>query len=162
MLFKFIGERLFDVEDGVEDAWVFSSKAIENVVHIGRLRHGAIEVSRQIFSAVLHPDSANVDDALEVPLGVVSTQLDLEAFQAVAPDPIGQQYWIPIGRLLSGQLQLIEGVESAHQMPRGKFVQAPWQQKVVRVFSREGNGDVRRSDQESAKITRHEFSSVCF
>ena len=103
---------------------MLSAQAVQYVVHIRRLSHCAIEVSRQKFCAILHPDPANLDDPLEVPLGVVAAQFDLQAGQAVAPNPIGQQHRIAIGWFVPGQLRVVEWVESAHEVPGGKFVHA--------------------------------------
>jgi hypothetical protein len=52
---------------------------IENLVHVIGIGDRAIEVGRQPIDVLRDRDFTDLDEAVEVPCGIVTTQLDLEA-----------------------------------------------------------------------------------
>ena len=70
--------------------------------------------------AIGQRDPADADDAVVVPRGIVAAELDLEANQAVALDPIAEQHRVAVLRLAPVSSRL-ERIEPADQMPHGQL-----------------------------------------
>ena len=117
--FQLVGERLLDVEDHPVKTGMFHDQAIEDRVDVGRVVHRAVEVDGQPVGPLVDGDLAGLDQAVVVPGRVVAAELDLEALQTVAADPVAEQDGIAVVGLGAGQLRLVERVLAADQVPDG-------------------------------------------
>ena len=92
-----VGERLLDVEDHAVEARLLVAQPVEDLVDVGRIGDRAVEVGGQPVHAVLDRRSRPTRTSrVVVPGRVVAAQLDLQAVQAVALDPVGQQHRIAV------------------------------------------------------------------
>lgn len=68
-----------------------SEQTIQDGRNIRGLTDGAVEIGREPAHALARRDASDARQPLVIPRAVCAAQLDLEAAQAVAPDPIGWQ-----------------------------------------------------------------------
>ena len=139
---------------------MFQRDAVKDVVDVGRLAHRAVEIGRQMLHTVLGPDPADLEHPSKIPVSVVAAQLDLETFQTVALDPIGEQHRITIVRFCARQLGVIQRVKSANQVPREQPVCASGQKEVARIPAGEAHGRVRSRSHECREVPSHPFRAV--
>ena len=90
---------------------------VEDSAHVGRIPDGAIEVGRQVGDPERQSETPDADDALVVPVGIIAAQLDLEAQQGVAGNPVGQQHGVAVVGLGAGELRGIDWVQPADEVP---------------------------------------------
>src|SRR5262245_59953750 len=83
MLFEVVREWLLDVQQHPVQPGVLLEEPIYYRVDVRRLADGAIEVGSQPVDRLLNGNPADRNQSIVIPRGVVATQLDLEAFQAV-------------------------------------------------------------------------------
>ena len=92
-------------------------KVIEDLAHVGRIAHGAIEVGRQVGDPERQSETPHADEALVVPVGIIAAQLDLEALQGVAGNPIGQEHGMAVMGFGAGELGSVDGVQTTDEVP---------------------------------------------
>jgi len=78
--FEVVGKGLLDIENTPEDGWLILRKVIENLVHVFRIEHGAVEIGREMLHPVVRSDAGHRDETLIIPVGIVAPQFDFQAF----------------------------------------------------------------------------------
>jgi hypothetical protein len=160
MLLQVIGEGLFDVQNHAVDPGVLEDQSIEHIVDILRVFDSAVEIRREPINPELNGNSAYVREALIVPVVIVATKLDLEAFESVTLDPIGQQNGIAVFGFVSCKLGFSYRVLSADKMPDRKVPRRGAYEKLFREISLERNPRVLRRLQKRGEIPVHELTIV--
>ena len=78
--FEVVGKGLLDIENTPEDGWFILRKVIENLVHVFRIEHGAVEIGGEMLHPVVRSDAGHRDETLIIPVGIVASQFDFQAF----------------------------------------------------------------------------------
>ena len=113
MLLQLIGKGLLNVEDHAEDAGMVLLESIEDVVDVGRVSDGAVEVGREVRAALANRNLTHANEPLEVPRRLRARQLDLQASQAVSGDPVDERDRLAVVGLTAGAVAVGERVEAA-------------------------------------------------
>ena len=74
--------------------------------------------------ALLDRDPADLEEPVVVPVGVVAAELDLQALEPVAPDPVAQQDGIAVVAARNRSGPTVDRVLTADQVPRGDRLRA--------------------------------------
>ncbi len=80
----------------------------------------------------LDRDLADLEQSVVVPVGVVAAELDLEALEAVAANPVAEQDRIAVVGLGAGQLAGVDRVLAADQVPGGDRLGPGTDQEILR------------------------------
>ena len=100
VVLQLIREGLLHVERARIDLRLVAQQLVEDLIHILRLLHRAVEVRAQPAHAGGEAEPRHAHDALVVPRRVRAAQFDLQAFQAVLLDPVASSTgWPSFGSL---------------------------------------------------------------
>ena len=139
MPLQVVRERLLHVENHPIDSRLLIPQPVENPIHIPWVRDRAIEISRQPINAILEANRAHLDQTAVIPVRIIAAQLDLEAFEPVALNPILQQHGVSVVRFLARQLRFFQQIQPPDQMPSNQALWAMRGQEVSRILALEGN-----------------------
>ena len=95
---QIVRKRLFDVENHAVNAGLLDHQPVQHVVNISRFRDGAVVIRGQPIHSLLDRDAPHGKQSLVIPLVVIATQLHLQTFQSIAPNPVRQERRIAIIR----------------------------------------------------------------
>ena len=99
-----VRERLLDIEDlGIGEGLV-DKELVEDVVDVGGIRYGAVEVGGKPVDIEPVVDGANGGEPVVVPIGVVAAKLHFETIEPVAGDPILEVHGVSVVRFVSSQI----------------------------------------------------------
>ncbi len=139
---------------------MIAAKPVEDPVDVGGIGHGAVEVGREPVDPFFDREIPDLNGAGVVPYRIVAPQLDLEALQAVALDPVRQQDRVAVLGLLPGQLPGVHWIQSAHQVPGWNTRWRCGRQEVLRVTPGKRNLRPVRRLEKRRKIPAQELRPV--
>ncbi len=96
MRVEIVGEGLLDVADVLENPRLVGRQMVADVVDVGRIGDGAVEIGAQPVDLAGQRDAADADQPGVVPGGVGAAQLHLEARQAILLDPVDQGHRLSV------------------------------------------------------------------
>ena len=99
-----VWERLLDIEDlGVGEGLV-DKELVEDVVDVGGIRYGAVEVGGKPIDVEPVGNGANGSEPVVVPVGVVAAKLHFEAVETIAGDPVLEVHGVSVVGFVSSQI----------------------------------------------------------
>ena len=156
-VFQVIREGLLDVERAGEDLGLVAQQLVHDLVHIRGLFDRAVEVRTQPADAIGKANATHALHALEVPGRIGAAQLHLEALQAIALNPVGEQHGVAVVRLAAVAILILQRIHTAHEVPHGQGLRRVGDEVVLRILAREGH--CFRID-ERAEVAVHEVGVV--
>ena len=157
---EFVGEGLFHVEDHLIDARVVGEEAVQDVVDVIDCLDGAVEVCTQPHGVVFDADLPDADDAVVIPSGFLSGEFDFEAGDAVAPDPVGEDYGIAVVGFIARAFGVVEEVVAAYGVPGGQVVWSRADEVVFGIVTGEVVVDVFGGIEIVREVGVHEVCVV--
>src|ERR1043165_805680 len=115
--FQLVREWLLNVEQSLEDFARLSFQPIENTIYVSRLSDGAIEIRSQPRHQIARRNFPHANQPSIVPGRIIPAQLDLQALQSIAANPLFEQHRIIIFRFATGQFGFVNRIESADKVP---------------------------------------------
>ena len=133
LLLQIVGERLFDVQNHVEDCGSSrSSRSRISFTYAGS-RTVQLKSAESHFTPLRSAHLADADEAVVVPSGIIAAKFYFQAIQPVALDPIAEQHGIAVVRLMPFELAGFERIEPADQMPHGQIAGRFGRQEIGRI-----------------------------
>ena len=160
MALEVVGKGLFDIEEHPEDPRVLAHQAVENFGDVRRIGDGAVEIAAQPVDSRRLCDPPDPREPRVVPSGVVAAQFDLEAFQPVTADPVGQQHGVAVVGFAPVGVLRFQAIAAADQMPGRKDGQRLRAQEIARVAAVEGNPRTRGRLQVAGEVAVHPLGAV--
>ena len=109
-----VWERLVHIEDLGVGERLIDKELVEDVVDVGGIRYGAVEVGGKPVDVEPVGDGADGGESVVVPIGVVAAKLHLEAVETIAGDPVLEVHGVSVVRFVSSQIGGGERIETSH------------------------------------------------
>jgi len=112
--FEVVGEGLLDIENLAISERLVEKELVEDVVDVGGIGYGAVEVGGKPVDVKPVGDGTDGDESVVIPVDVVTAKLDLETVETVAGDPVLEVHGVPVIGFVSRQFGGTEGIETSH------------------------------------------------